>query len=248
VPEPLRLRARFTLASSSIGSIRFASPSGARKLFTRFDTGHFCALGGCLHHRRLILGVTVFPLLEVSGLQDHRNPVMHFGDELIRLCDYHRAVLQIFSGLCVVPDRPQGRERDRLPANSVCSAGGKKRNQTFNRCSAMAINLAQVSLTNLPTGRAIEAQPRPSRVMAAPMVGWNQRSWLAACLAFQIPSTRFASRTVEPASIASTEQPLRGRRVNRSQVDQRHHGCNGKHAGYRLPQPKSQHCPSISPP
>ena len=71
-------------------------------------------------------------------------------------------------------------------------AWAKCRNQTFNCRTTMAVKLALINLTNLPTGRANG--------------GRDQRSRFAACLAFQIPTTRLASRAA--LAVTASRAPL----------------------------------------
>jgi hypothetical protein len=49
--------------------------------------------------------------------------------------------------------------------------GLQRRDQTFDRCATMAVKLAQINLTHLVAGRALEPQPRAFRGVVAPIVG-----------------------------------------------------------------------------
>jgi hypothetical protein len=104
-----QLRPRPTQARAfSIGSIKLASSSLARALFTRFDTDHFCNTSsfGRFHRSSSIICVTEFPLLEVFRLEDERLSVMHLGQELVWLRDDHRAGQKVVASLSILPTRP----------------------------------------------------------------------------------------------------------------------------------------------
>jgi hypothetical protein len=47
--------------------------------------------GRRLHNCRRGRGIPVDPSLELVAIEDHRRPIVDFGDEGVRLCDDHRA-------------------------------------------------------------------------------------------------------------------------------------------------------------
>src|SRR5262249_24771747 len=90
------------VATPSSILIRVGSSSGARELFTRFDTGQRCSVGG-FHKCRCTLRVTMLPLFEIFFFEDNRHPVVNFRHELIPPSDDHRAGFYLFTRGAVVP-------------------------------------------------------------------------------------------------------------------------------------------------
>ena len=75
---------------ASTRSIRLGSSAGARELLTRLDTGQRCSTSFAAGLSNVESAV-VEPGREILGFKDNRHAVMHFGNEIVRLGDEHRA-------------------------------------------------------------------------------------------------------------------------------------------------------------